>query len=62
MKKTFTDLLDDYLFASAELQKARDGYDGYSFGYFHSREIEAEEKARNALNEAFASIAKAEAA
>jgi hypothetical protein len=54
--KTFADLLDDYLFSRDELRKARDGYDGYSFSYFHFREIEKEEKARNALNEAFEKV------
>ena len=45
---TFTDLLAEYIEAKNELDRVREKYDGYSFGYF--REIEREDKARNALN------------
>ena len=52
----FTDLLDNYLIVSNELQKARDEYEGYNFDYFHSSLIEREENARNALNKAFEKV------
>ena len=53
MEKEFTDLLEDWLDAKKELDAAREGYDGYSFGYFHDRQIQAEHDARTALNALF---------
>jgi len=52
----FTDMLDEYLEASNQRKEARERYNGYEFSYHYRREIDREEQARTALNEAFARI------
>jgi len=54
MSTYFTDLLDEYLDASRELNEAKAAHSGYDFSYFHFDIVDREEKARAALNEAFA--------
>jgi hypothetical protein len=50
---TFTELLDEYIEAKAEVAQLREHYDGYDFDYFHFKESERLREARAALNIAF---------
>lgn len=51
--KQFTDLMEDWLYAREVLNEAIENYDGYSFGYYHDREIRKEHDARQELNKVF---------
>lgn len=50
MKKTFADLLDDYLQAREVVQRAFEEYHGNSFGYDYEGEVTAKQEARTALD------------
>ncbi|MBU3577551.1 hypothetical protein [Polynucleobacter sp. UK-Kesae-W10] len=50
---TFTELLDEYLEAKAEVAQLREHYAGYDFDYHHFKESERLREARNALNVAY---------
>jgi hypothetical protein len=53
MQKEFTELLEEWIDAKKDLDEARANYDGYSFSYFHERQIRREGDARDALNALF---------
>lgn len=50
---TFTELLDEYLEAKAEVAQLREHYAGYDFDYFHMKECDRLNEARRELNKAY---------
>jgi hypothetical protein len=47
---TFTELLDEYLDAKADVDRLRESFDGYGFSDVYYREVDRLDKAKDALN------------